>query len=160
MCVPLSTFHWAAFSVACFWGLSDVCSAQVRLKISLLCLDRQSSGWESPHNWLARLSIDLAIFCYLEAKETQLGPFDSVNFVQIGNPAASWLPTVHPYMTACWKLSKMASNSASSPMYSWSTERAYITIDQWRIVCNQLHSFFWGILNFIFQNCIYKYTYV
>jgi len=60
LCVPLPIVDVAAFSVACFWGLSDIHKRLGGLHISLVCLDGKLSGWKSTHNSLVRLSSDLA----------------------------------------------------------------------------------------------------
>ena len=56
----------AAFAVACFRVLSDVheqCSGDFRMAPSLL--DKQPAGYKSPHDWLVRLGMDLAVLCIM-----------------------------------------------------------------------------------------------
>ena len=52
-----------AFAVACFCILSDVheCSGDLRMAPSPL--DKQPASYKSPHDWLVRLGMDLAVLC-------------------------------------------------------------------------------------------------
>ena len=53
-----------AFAVACFWDLSDVHKCLDNLHQTILSpLDKQMGSWNSPHNWLMSLAMDLAALC-------------------------------------------------------------------------------------------------
>ena len=53
----------AAFAVACFLGVSDVHKCSGRLQMAIYPLDKQTNGYNSPHNWLVSLDMDLAALC-------------------------------------------------------------------------------------------------
>ena len=54
---------WAAFAVACFWGLSDIHECLGLLQMASHPLDKQTAGCNSPHDWLMSLAMDLAALC-------------------------------------------------------------------------------------------------
>ena len=49
----------AAFAVACFWGLSDIHKCLSHLQMALYLLNKQTACYNSPHDWLMSLSMDL-----------------------------------------------------------------------------------------------------
>ena len=51
------------FAVACFWGLSDIHKSSGGLQMAPSPLDKQTAGCNSPHHWLMRLGMDLAVLC-------------------------------------------------------------------------------------------------
>ena len=57
------TVDKAYFAMACFRVLSDIhkCSGDLRMVPSPL--DKQPAGYKSPHDWLMRLGMDLAVLC-------------------------------------------------------------------------------------------------
>ena len=55
----------AAFAVACFRVLSDVHECSGDLRMAQSPLDKQPGGYKSPHDWLVRLGIDLAVMCFI-----------------------------------------------------------------------------------------------
>ena len=61
----------AAFAVACFLVLSHVheCSGDLRMAIS--CLDKQSAGYKSPHDWLVRLDMDFVSYVKVKIAPTE-----------------------------------------------------------------------------------------
>ena len=56
-------FAWAAFAVACFWGLSDIHERSGHLQMAPHSLDKQTTGCNSPHHWLMSLPMNLAALC-------------------------------------------------------------------------------------------------
>ena len=77
------------------------------------CLDKQTAGKESLHDWLEILGMDLAIFCYefmpfghavwIILKRPGLMPFGH-NFFESELPTTLWLPTnppIHPPAHCC-----------------------------------------------------------
>ena len=53
----------AAFAVACLWGFIDIqkCSGSLQMAPSLF--DKQTASYDSPHDWLMNLPMDLAALC-------------------------------------------------------------------------------------------------
>ena len=76
----------AAFAVACFCVLSDIYECSGDLRMAPSPLDKQPAGYKSPHDWLVRLGMDLALLCvtYVEPK---LAPTDAI-----------WLFSVQTYL--------------------------------------------------------------
>ena len=50
----------AAFVVACFWGLSDIHECLDCFQMAPYSLDKQATGYNSSHDWLMSLAMDLA----------------------------------------------------------------------------------------------------
>ena len=48
---------------ASFFSLPDIHQCPGGLQLAPSCLDQQTAGRESPHNWLVRLGMNLATFC-------------------------------------------------------------------------------------------------
>ena len=53
----------AAFAVACFRGLSDVLKCLGYLQMVKYPFDKQTVSFNSPHDWLMSLAMDLAALC-------------------------------------------------------------------------------------------------
>ena len=53
----------AAFAVACFCGLSDVHECSGRLQMAAYPLGKQIASYNSPHDWLMSLAMDLTALC-------------------------------------------------------------------------------------------------
>ena len=53
----------AAFAVACFLGLSDVYECPGRLQMAACPLGKQTAGYNSPHDRLMSLAMDLTALC-------------------------------------------------------------------------------------------------
>ena len=91
------------------------------------------------------------ILGYVELKRASIDTIWLCSVLKLEEPTTSWLPHHHPPSTPIDvlvvltrpenKLSKMAGNSASYPFKSWPTDRHWVTIELWRIVCKQLYSF-------------------
>ena len=65
MLVPLPNLQWSAFTEASFTGLCGVHGCSGGLSVAPTCLARQTDGRESLQDWLVRLGIDVATFCYM-----------------------------------------------------------------------------------------------
>ena len=66
------TVAQAAFAVAGFWVLSDVHECSGDLIMAPSSLDKQPASYKSPHAWLVRLGMDLAVLCvFVEPKLAQ-----------------------------------------------------------------------------------------
>ena len=99
--------------MACFWGLSDVDSAQVVFN-SFIHLGKQTAGCRSPHEWLM-LAMDLAALCDVSPSrmELKMTLLDAIWLFSVLNKLkllsnTSWLfITPHPGISICtsyWKL--------------------------------------------------------
>ena len=55
----------AAFAVTCFLGLSDIHECSGGLQMAPFPLDKQTAGYNSPHDWLMSLAVDLAALCVM-----------------------------------------------------------------------------------------------
>jgi len=124
------------FSCSCFLG--PVWRARVLGWSSNGCgVNGQVSTWLEITTQLARRLGHQIGYClwYLELKWASGETFWHVNFNMWKNLPLPWLsttPDLHPYMIICdsgIKLSKMAGNSASCPLWSLSAERYCITVD-------------------------------
>ena len=49
-----------AFAVACFWGLLDIYKCLSGLQTAPYPHDKQAAAYNSPHDWLMSLAMDLA----------------------------------------------------------------------------------------------------
>ena len=72
---------WAAFAVACFWGLSDVHECTGRLKMAAYPLDKQTAGCNSPHDWLMSSAMDFN--CLVWYVEVKIAPMDAIWLVLV-----------------------------------------------------------------------------
>ena len=54
-----------AFTMACFWGLSDIHGCSGGLYMASSPLDKHTASCNSPHHWLMSLAMDLAALCDL-----------------------------------------------------------------------------------------------
>ena len=114
----------AAFAVACFWGLSDVHECSGRLQMTPHPLDKQTACYNSTHDWLMCLAMDLAAlrdtWRWKWHQWMSFGCFSEY----VSFPATSWLPARPPPSHArCGsasgigcvskKLSEIEGNSAS-----------------------------------------------
>ena len=130
-CRPNSFHTMAVYTKACVESqFSGICSLQcIRFIIHM----QVKGGYKSPHNWLMRLGIDLAILCVMwNQKQHQLMPSGCFQFTQTFNPplcGSPPLPVLHPCRSTCGigvaskKLSKMVGNSASYPFNSLCMDR-------------------------------------
>ena len=67
----------AALAVACFWGLSDIHQCSGHLQMAPCDLDKKTASYNSPHDWLMSLAMDLAALCDMwRSKWYQWMPFD------------------------------------------------------------------------------------
>ena len=53
----------AAFSVACFWGFSDILKCSGHLQMVPYPLDKQAATSDTPHVRLMSFAMDLAALC-------------------------------------------------------------------------------------------------
>ena len=53
----------AAFALACFLGLSDICECSGYLQMAAYPLGKQTASCNLPHDWLMSLAMDLAALC-------------------------------------------------------------------------------------------------
>ena len=92
----MSNGSLGCFSVACFLSLSDAHECLGGLQMALVCLEKQSSGWKSLHNWFMRLAIDLATFC--DNYGLNWDHLAVCSVVWIENSTTLWFPTTpYPY---------------------------------------------------------------
>ena len=72
----------ATFTVARFWGLSDIHKCSGHLQKATYPLDKQTAGCNSPHNWLMSLAMDSAVLCdsYVVVK---MAPMDAIWLVLV-----------------------------------------------------------------------------
>ena len=72
----------AAFAVACFLGLTDIHECSGGLQMATYSFDKQTTGCNSPHDWLLSLAMDLAALCDTYA-EMKIAPMDAIWLVLI-----------------------------------------------------------------------------
>ena len=59
------TVAQAAFAVACLRVLLDIHECSGDLRIAPPPMDKQPASYKSPHDWLVRLGMDLAVLCVM-----------------------------------------------------------------------------------------------
>ena len=124
VCLILLKAEQSAFTQASFSSLSDIHECSGGLKMTPSSLDKQTAGCESPHNWLMSLAM-LCMTCGGEngTSGSHLAVFSEDVAFACHFVATRLPPTLPSYRNAVLatpvkKLSKMAGNSASYPVYS------------------------------------------
>ena len=92
------------------------------LWVHVVAQNKQPTSCESPDNWLVMLIINWATFCGVQVSNTpwlrpciSLCQFVSKAFTHHFLAAMTPMPTIHLYVSACSKLSKMVDNSSCLP---------------------------------------------
>ena len=140
MCLLLLKVEQSAFTEAFFSSLSGIHKCSGSLKMVPSSFGKHTAGCESPHDCLMSLAMDLAALWHVEVKMAPLVVI-SLFLVNTYFVATHPPPTFPPCRSATAigyaskKLSKMAANPASYPVYSRYNELLWIAIDLWRNTC-------------------------